>query len=127
MISGLHEADRADALLARTLEHGLHQLTTNGLVLHAEIDRDRSHPCNCVRLPKKVAADDTPIPFRDDGVDIGSRQQMANEISRNVCVFRSFRPAFRSIPPRVTGSLSLIWAFVVPRWVGKRCLTRVAD
>ena len=71
MVSGLHQADRADALLARTLEHGFHQLATNGSVLHAGIDRDRSHPSNRVRLPKKVAADYTPIPFRDDGVDRG--------------------------------------------------------
>src|SRR3954447_5693231 len=82
MVSGLHEADRADALLACTLEHGFHQLATNGPVLHGWIDRDRSHPCNRVPLPKEVAADDTPIPLRDDGVDVGSRQQMCDEVSR---------------------------------------------
>ena len=84
MVSGLHQADRADALLACTLEHGFHQLATDGLVLHAGIDRNRSHPCNRVPLPKKVAADHTPIPFRDDGVDVGSGQQMADEIDSDV-------------------------------------------
>src|SRR3954465_1138483 len=84
MVSGLHEADRADALLACTLEHGFHQLATNGPVLHGWIDRDRSHPCNRVPLPKEVAADHTPIPFRDDGVDVGSGQQMADEVRGDV-------------------------------------------
>src|SRR3954470_17247079 len=84
MVSGLHQADRTDALLARTLEHSFYQLATNGSVLHAGIDRDRSHPSNRVRLPEKVAADHTPIPFRDDGVDVGSGQQMADEVRSNV-------------------------------------------
>src|SRR4051794_17598251 len=80
MVSGLHQANRADALLACTLEHGLHQLATNGLVLHVCIHRDRTHPCNRVTLPKKVTAGHAPIPFRDDGVNVGSGQQMADEV-----------------------------------------------
>src|SRR3954471_4284539 len=84
MVSGLHEADRADALLACTLEHGLHQPATNGSVLYGWIDRDRSHPCNRVPLPKEVAADHTPIPLRDDGVDVGLGQQMADEVGGDV-------------------------------------------
>src|SRR3954462_1614483 len=81
MVSGLLQANRADALLAPPLENGVHQLATNSLVLHAWIQRDRTHPCNRVRLPEKVAADHTPVDLSDDGVDIGSRQQTADEIS----------------------------------------------
>src|SRR3954452_3042867 len=84
MVSGLHEADRADALLACTLEHGFHQLATNGSVLYGWIDRDRSHACDRVPLPKEVAADHTPIPFRDDGVDVGWGKQMVDEIGGDV-------------------------------------------
>src|SRR3954462_6679564 len=81
MVSGLHQANRADALLARPLENGFHQLSTNRLVLHVWIQRGRTHPCNRVTFPEKVAADHTPVDLSDDGVDIGSRQQNAYEIS----------------------------------------------
>src|SRR4051812_32899939 len=79
-----HKADRADTSLARTLEHGLHELATDGLVLHAWGHRDRSHARDQVTFPKKVAADYTPIPFSDNSMDVGSGQQMADEVSRNL-------------------------------------------
>lgn len=75
MKASLKQAHACGLPPSRTVEHIVHQASSDSLVLPRRIDRDRPDAHDKGALVEKVAANDTPVRFGHDGIEPRMRKQ----------------------------------------------------
>jgi hypothetical protein len=67
----LEETHGQNFAFPAAIQHGLHQLSSDAMILDARVDGDRSHTENSITLIQAIASDDSTILLRDHAPEAG--------------------------------------------------------